>query len=373
MSFINQSFQGGVFHPSIPGGRAGAVISIQRGELIAQIQSYGEPIFSIPLNQIQLDLGGASGKMIFCRSADGQLTIFSEDKRLAKELDLQSGGMLGSQLSTLKKSLRAESGKFGFWILFGALACALLLFIGYFGLLWTAKTTIRNLPISIDEKIGKLAIESMDVGNRLPPAHPASKLVQSIVDKLQPHAAIPEMKFKVIVVEDPQVNAFALPGGQIVVYTGLIREAKSAEQIAGVLAHEMSHATLRHGLQSVSQSLGIVAAIQLFVGDIGGLVALGAQIAQQSILTSYSRSSETEADIEGVRMLHAANIDPNAMAEFFGLLKEKEGDLPDAIAWISTHPQHATRIENIKNHQKTLPPAEYKSLELNLQEAQDAL
>lgn len=373
MNQHNQSFSGGVFHPSIPGGRAGAEITINRGEIIAYTQCDGQPVFSIPINQCQLDLGGASGRMLFCRTPDGQLTIFSEDKHFAQALVLHSGGLLGNQINTLKRAVRSESQKLGFWILAGSLACALILFIGYFAMLWAAKATIASLPISIDEKIGKLALDSMDVGKRLDSAHPASKLVQSIVDKLQPHAAIPNMKFKVIVVEDPQVNAFALPGGQIVVFTGLIREATSAEQIAGVLAHEMSHATLRHGLQSVSQSLGIVAAIQLFVGDIGGLVALGAQIAQQSILTSYSRTSETEADLEGARMLHAAKIDPQAMAEFFGLLKEKEGDIPDAIAWISTHPQHSTRIENIKNHQKSFPATQYEPLELNLKEAQEAL
>jgi Zn-dependent protease with chaperone function len=373
MNFNNQSFSGGVFHPSIPGGRAGAQISINRGEIIAYTLGDGQPTFSIPINQCQLELGGASGRMLFCRTHDGQLTIFSEDKQFAKALELHSGGLLGDQISTMKKALRAESSRLGFWIVAGSIACALLLFIGYFAMIWAAKATIASLPISIDEKIGKLAMDSMEVGKRLDPAHPASKLVQSIVDKLQPHAAIPQMKFKVLVVEAPQVNAFALPGGQIVVFTGLIREAKSAEQIAGVLAHEMSHATLRHGLQSVGQSLGIVAAIQLFVGDIGGLVALGAQIAQQSILTSYSRTSETEADLEGARMLHAAKIDPQSMADFFGLLKEKEGDIPDAIAWISTHPQHTTRIENIRNHQKSFPATQYEPLELNLKEAQDAL
>jgi predicted Zn-dependent protease len=301
------------------------------------------------------------------------LTIFCEDKRFANELDFQSGGIFASQLQALKKGQRAEAGRFHFWVAVSAVALAALMVLGYYSILGAAKVAVKALPISVDQTIGNTAFNSMDVGRKLDSNHPASKLVVEIVEKLKPHARLPDMKFKVTVVEGKEVNAFALPGGQIVVFTGLIKEAKSAEQIAGVLAHEMSHATLRHGIERVSQSLGVVAAIQLLVGDVGGLVALGAQVAQTSILTSYSRTAETEADLEGVRMLHAAKIDPQAMAEFFQLLKDKMGDLPDAVAWISTHPQHETRVENINNHKKILDPVEYEPLKLDLKAAQDAL
>lgn len=373
MSTSRESFEGGVFHESIPGGRSGATISISRGELVADTNGQPSQRFTIPLNQCKLDLGGASGRMIFCRTNDGSLTIFCEDKNFAKELDFQSGGVFASQLQALRKGQRAESSRFGFWLAVSAVACAALLILGYYSILGAAKLAIKALPVSVDQTIGNTAFNSMDVGRKLDSNHPASKLVEEIVDKLKPHAKIPDMKFKVTVVEGKEVNAFALPGGQIVVYTGLIKEAKSAEQIAGVLAHEMSHATLRHGLERVGQSLGVVAAIQLLVGDVGGLLALGAQVAQTSVLTSYSRTSETEADLEGVRMLHAAKIDPEAMADFFQLLKDEMGDLPDAVAWISTHPQHETRVENINNHKKKLAPVEYEPLKLDLKAAQDAL
>ena len=366
MPASRESFQGGVFHASIPGGRSGATLSIARGELIADTISEPSMRFSIPLNQCQIDLGGASNRMVFCRTKEGDLTIFCEEKNFAKELDFQSGGMLAGPLKQLKKGLAADANRFRFWLTVSAVA-------GYFGVLWTAKIAIRALPVSVDEKIGTMAFSGMEMGRKLEANHPASRLVQEIVDKLKPHASIPELKFKVTVVEDADINAFALPGGQIVVFTGLIKEAKSAEQIAGVLAHEMSHATLRHGIERVSQSLGIVAAIQIMVGDVGGLVALGAQVAQTSILTSYSRAAETEADLEGARMLNAAKIDPKAMADFFEMLKEKMGDLPDAMAWISTHPQHETRVQSIQDHQKKLPVVQYEPLQLDLKAAQEAL
>jgi Zn-dependent protease with chaperone function len=367
------TFQGGVFHASILGGRSAATICIQRTELIAVTSTDPSMRFTIPLSQCKLECGGASGRMVFCRTIDESLTIFCEDNNFAKELDFQSGGAFGSRVQALKEELQAADNRFRLWLVLGIVACFSFVFLGYFGLLWTAKAAIRALPVSVDEKIGRLAFASVDVKRRLDSNHPASKLVEEIVAKLKPHAKIPELKFMVTVVEDRDVNAFALPGGHIVIFTGLIKEATSAEQIAGVLAHEMAHATLRHGIERVGQSLGIIAAIQLLVGDVGGLVALGTHVAQTSILTSYSRAAETEADLEGARMLHAAEIDPAAMADFFDILRHKLGDLPDAVAWLSSHPQHETRVQNIHAHQQRLPRVRYEPLQLDLEAAQDAL
>ncbi|MGV2340088.1 MAG UNVERIFIED_CONTAM: M48 family metallopeptidase [Planctomycetaceae bacterium] len=127
----------------------------------------------------------------------------------------------------------------------------------------------------------------------------------------------------------------------------------------------MAHATLRHGLQTVVRSAGVIVAVQLMIGDAAGLVALAAELGQQAALTSYSRELETEADVEGVRMLHAAAIDPLALALFFEHLKEQGQDVPAAIAWISTHPQHDVRIASIRARVADLPPQQYRSLNVD--------
>lgn len=368
-----ESYQGGVFHESVPGGRAGARVSITRTEIVAETLPEGSPSFSIPFSECRLDMGGASGRMIFCRTPDRSLTIFCEEKRFAQALDRESMGMLADQFSELRSEQRRSNNQFRFWLVASLVILAVVCVGGYVGVLAASRAAVRALPLSVDEKIGAIAVESMDLGDELGPEHPATEMVAAIVNELQPFAAIPQMDFHVMVVESDDVNAFALPGGQIVVFTGLIERAESAEQVAGVIAHEMAHATLRHGLQSVGQSIGIIAAIQIMVGDVGGLVALGSELAQESILTGYSRGAEIEADLEGARMLHAAKIDPQAMAEFFELLKEQHGDIPGVVAWISTHPQHEDRIENIKNYEKTLRRVEYRSLELDFASAQDAI
>ncbi|MFN0199349.1 MAG: M48 family metallopeptidase [Planctomycetaceae bacterium] len=342
-------------------------------EIVAEPQAEGSSKFSIRLSDCQLELGGASGRMIFCRTVERDLTIFCEEKGFAQALDRESMGELSQQLSSLRSLQRASENQFRFWLVVSTVVLALLCIGGYYGVLAAARIGVHALPVSVDEKIGAIAVESMDLGSTLDSDHPATQLVNGIVEELKPHAAISDLEFHVRVVDSEEINAFALPGGQIVVFTGLIEQAKSAEQIAGVIAHEMSHATLRHGLQRISQSIGVIAAIQFMVGDVGGLVALGTELAQESILSGYSRDAETEADLEGARMLHAAKIDPRSMAEFFELLQEHHGEIPGVIAWISTHPQHAQRIENITAYEKTLPKVEYRSLELDLQAAQKAL
>jgi len=373
MSTADSSFPGGVFHASIPGGRAGARLHVRPQEVAAETSGEELLEFSIPLRECHLDLGGASGRMVFCRNADRTLTLFSEAKGFAEALTAQGHGTLDAQLATLRSRERRRGNVFRMWTALSLAAVIVVAVVGYYGILATARAAVGALPISIDEKIGELASQSMNIGPPLARDHPATKLVEGIVARLEPHAALDGIDFRIRVVDDEQVNAFALPGGSIVVFTGLIKEATSCEQIAGVIAHEMSHATLRHGLQSVSQSLGIVAALQFLVGDVGGLLSLGAQVAQQSILTSYSRQSETEADLEGARMLHAAKIDPKAMADFFALLEKQGGEIPDALSWISTHPQHRDRIETILQYRRTLGTTDYQPLEFDLPAAQAAL
>lgn len=366
----DQTFTGGVFHESIPNGRVGAHIRVSRGEIIAE-PMYAAPeldggtlSFTIPIREVELDMGGASGKMVFCRTQDKSLTIFCEERGFSQALERESAGLLSDKLKSLKGSLRKDNRRFMFWVGVSFIACLVFCVVGYFSLLASARLAIYAMPTSIDEQIGKAAIQQM-ILNRLPRDHQASKLVQQIVERLKPHAKYPEMDFQIYVVPNSEVNAFALPGGQMVVYTGLIENAESPEQIAGVIAHEMSHATLRHGLQQISQSLGIVAAVQLLIGDVGGLLAIGTQLAQQSVMTSYSRTAETEADLEGARMLYAAKLDPKAMADFFAKLKHEHGDIPGVISWLSTHPQHEDRIDAINRFTEKLTPIEFLPIDVD--------
>jgi beta-barrel assembly-enhancing protease len=154
------------------------------------------------------------------------------------------------------------------------------------------------------------------------------------------------------VVEEPSINAFALPGGPMFVHTGLIAAADNEAQMAGVLAHELSHVSLRHSMSTSSKSstvagLGSLAGAilgGLIGGDLGELAAQGAQVGTQAWATKYSRTAETESDLLGSYAMAKAGYNPLELGNFFGKLeKEMGGDPGKTAQWFSSHPNPGNR------------------------------
>lgn len=368
---MDTSFTGGIFCETLSDGRTGGEIQLQPAGVSA-VAPDGQ-VFSIPYRECQVEVGGFSGKMVFCRNADRSVTIFCEDPKFAKALSMASSGMLDEQLQAGKKKQRGENRRQ--WLL-GTTCLVVLLAVvvaSYFGIRYGATAAVQALPTSVDIKIGETAFSSMDLGGPKIDDQIVVGAMQSIVDRLAPHAAIDGLEFEIHVVQSPMINAFALPGGTMVVYTGLIENADNAEQVASVLAHEMAHATKRHGLQRIARSMGIWAGVSLLIGDVGGLIGAGADLFQIASVNSYSRGQETEADEEGARMMHAAGINPSEMAKFFEMLEAEHGDVPDFFAWISTHPDHGARIASVEKMVASFPEKEYEPLELDWDEIQQQL
>ncbi len=366
-----REFTGGVFSELIDGGRAGAEIELtQTG--ISALTTSGQR-FSISYSQCQLEIGGFSGRMVFCRNLDRTLTIFCEDRNFASALAAASTGLLDAQLEEQLKHRRRQTW-LG-WRTGTALLLATLLICigGYYGVRIGACAAVQALPVRVDQEIGSHVFNGMELGGEEIKDPVVVKGMQKIVDKLAPHAAVEGLEFEVHVVKSPEVNAFALPGGPIVVFTGLIEHADDVNEIAGVLGHEMAHATLRHGLERISQSLGMAAAVNFLLGDTSGIIMAGSELFQMASINSYSREQEAAADEEGVRMMHAAGLDPLALTKFFETLHKEHGDVPGVISWLSTHPQHQQRIDAVKEQVAALPPKEYLPLEIDLVEIKKRL
>ncbi len=340
------TFTGGVFSDEIEGGRAGAEIELGSTDIIATM-SDGDH-FLVPYHECQIEIGGFSGRMVFCRDADRSVTIFCEDRAFPEALSRAASGRLSQRVAEQLQSRRSDRWR-GWRLAVGlTVAFVALVWGGLWALRAGTRAVVHALPMSVDEKIGSLAFKSMDMEG--PELHDPLIVdaIQAMVDRLAPHAKIDGLKYQVHVIDAPIVNAFALPGGTIVVFTGLLAKAENGEQVAGVLAHEMAHVTLRHGLERVAESANLVLAIQILIGDAQGLIAFGAQLFTLATVSSHSRAQETAADDEGVRMLHAAGIDPLSLAGFLALLDKEHGALPEAVAWISSHPQNHDRIARIR-------------------------
>ncbi|MBI4817947.1 MAG: M48 family metallopeptidase [Deltaproteobacteria bacterium] len=349
-------FEGGVFHSSLEGGRAGARLRLSPGRLRAELSS-GQS-FDLPLSRATLELGGSSGRMVFVRTPDRSLTFFSEADGFLEAL--RSAHELLDELKRLGKlqsQARANSRKLWIGALVGVGALVLLAPPAFD---IAVKGAVAALPFEVDEKIGALGWASM--GAATVNNDGAQAAAKAMIERLRPQAALPEAKFRISVVEDGTVNAFALPGGQMALNTGLIRLADTPEEIAGVLAHEMAHVTKRHGVRSLARALGVFGGIQLILGDVSVLVTIAAQLAT----LGYSREQEAEADAEGVRMLVAAGIDPEGLAKFFEKMKDKQKELPDVPEWLSTHPDLAARANEVRAlAEKQSRPAKYEPIALD--------
>lgn len=318
----------------------------------------GERAFAIPLSELTLEPGGFDGDFVFCRASDftPAFTIAVRDPRFVAILAERADERLRGELAKVGAHRKAHAR--GKWIGIGA-ALAVLALIGVVIATVPAMlaSSIDALPSSIDRQLGEAAMLQVPLGQEV--RDPAVRaLVDEVVDRLSPHAAMEDVDFRVKVVESDDVNAFALPGGQIVVFTGLLRAASGPDEVAGVLAHEIAHVTLRHGLRNVAHRAGLVLAVQLLLGDASGWVQLAGEAAVLAQSNDYSREQESAADAEGVRMLLAAGLDPDGLADFFRLLEDQPGsELSGAMSWLSTHPDHRSRIEHVERLSAGSSPA----------------
>ena len=168
--------------------------------------------------------------------------------------------------------------------------------------------------------------------------------------KLAAHAPGEKFPYQFKAVNDLTLNAFALPGGFLYVNRGIIEAADNEAQLAGVVAHEIAHAALRHGTNQASKAY--LAQMPLAVlGGLGGksvagvLAQIGGGFAANSILLRYSRDAERQADLLGAQILYDTRYDPRAMMQFFEKLQAQGGSR--GPQWLSSHPDTQNRIRDI--------------------------
>src|SRR5215813_3042727 len=165
----------------------------------------------------------------------------------------------------------------------------------------------------------------------LPDSHPLTQYVQQLGRRLA--SVIPPQyswRYQFHVIPQKEINAFALPGGPIFVNVGTIQAADNEAELAGVMAHEMSHVYMQHSAkqmpkQAVAQIFAGILGAVLPGGTAGNLARLGVQIGAGTILMKYSRTDEAQADAVGAIIMYKAGYNPKALAEFFQKLEKQSG------------------------------------------------
>lgn len=201
----------------------------------------------------------------------------------------------------------------------------------------------KELPI-LNDDILESYVQS--VGRRLSAAIP-------------PEFQHPEFSYSFEVVNASDINAFALPGGPMFVNRGMLKAAGTEGEVAGVMAHEMSHVFLRHGTAQASKAtpyqVGEIAGEilgSIVGGQVGGLIAQGSNFGISVAFMRFSREFERQADIEGSHLMAMAGYDPRDMANMFKAIEEQGG--PGGPEWLSDHPDPGNRYAYIVQEAKAL-------------------
>jgi beta-barrel assembly-enhancing protease len=194
------------------------------------------------------------------------------------------------------------------------------------------------VPASFEEKLGDRVIGELG-GKRCENAEGKAAL-ERLLARIAGATPIP-YEVQIGVLDRPEVNAFAAPGGRIVVFRGLVEGAASPDELAGVLAHELTHALKRHGTQHLVRALGLSLILDVAVGQ-----GTARSFAETGLFLAYSRDFEREADAGAVELLHAAGIDPGALAAFFERTRKSgKGEL--LPLWLRSHPTDEERAGRI--------------------------
>jgi Zn-dependent protease with chaperone function len=193
----------------------------------------------------------------------------------------------------------------------------------------------------------------------------ATKYVQRLGQRLAEHAPGEKWPYTFHVVNQKEINAFALPGGPIFVNLGTIQAADNEAQLAGVLAHEISHVVQRHGTRAASKQMAAQLPLALLGGMMGnGALSRAAQLGISFGVGSYflknSRQAESEADLLGSDIMYDSGFDPHQMAVFFAKLQEQSGKQSTVAQFLSDHPDPGNRAGAVSQEVSTLPAKKYQ-------------
>ena len=299
---------------------------------------------SVAIDQIIVSVGGMEQPELFLNWLDAQgrqASLKPTGPEAIATVLQQAPASLQPALQKLWRERRHNRRQVSGWL--AGLGGAALLAGGLFW--WQGNNAIGALagliPLSTEKQLGELALAQVRAQGPLAGSGAAQQTVQEIGQRLTIGS---RYQYRWFVKQDDSVNAFAMPGGIIVVHTGLLRQAGNPGELAGVLAHEVQHVEQRHSLRQMITSLGWGALVAVTIGDIS---AVAAMLAHQAGTLYFSRDMEEEADRLGVQALQRARISPDGMLTFFQTMRDEDSDKGAAPGWISSHPQTAARVQRV--------------------------
>lgn len=382
MTILNE-YSCHAFHAYLAGGKSSGAMTIYANEVVFTIK---DKHIIFPLAGLEVKAGGASNRLIFFHHASQpDWTFYTSDRSVLNHAFLKAHSSISSSLLQAKKQRL-----FGWCVL--SCVCVVIFILPLIVILnmdHVSAVVAKKVPVEWEQKLGASTLAQYRINKEFLEVKQAQQLLDPLTQKLV--SALPNSRYtyRFHIVHDASLNAFALPGGEVVIHSSLILNAESAEELLGVLAHEITHVEAQHGVRNVIGGAGIYVIVGAVFGDVSGVLAIAAGAAPLLLNQRYSRGFETESDVKGFTLLQQANIDPRGLASFFGKLMEKEKSmldniedndtrsvLEDALGFLSTHPASEERIQKLQtlagevqdNHDYTDLSAEFTTLQQYVKE-----
>lgn len=308
----------------------------------------------VPFMNMTVSAGGLDHDQLVLQwaGAAGQRTLYLKNHDVIRAFRQAAPDQLTMPLERAVEQVRHVRRRHRMvWGIVGGSLLALVLGL-WFGSDLLVELAVDRIPIEWEQKLGESAYRDFLTQHETVNNGPSVNAITEMTQRLARHAPNNPYTFEVTVVKSDVVNAFALPGGYIVVFTGLMKKATSSEEVAGVLAHELNHVLQRHGLERIVKQLGFVAVVSIVLGNSPGIGGVMKQLGVELMTLKFGRAQETEADLAGLQLLHRAKIDPNGMITFFERLAEKDGS---RVEWLSTHPMSSARADRLKAQLAEMP------------------
>lgn len=292
----------------------------------------------------EVGFGGQTGFELAWHSEAGVHAVHVIQPDAVQRLRLHPGFVALPGIKALAKTSRRQSlGRTIAWLIVLLIVFLPVLLILVF--LWQAdriaEILTSHVPIEQEIRLGDAAFASLRPSLRLIETGDVHDAVQALGARL---AAGSAYSYRFHVAQDASINAFALPGGIIVVHTGLIDATERPEELAGVLAHEIQHVEQRHSLRGAVKDLGLRSIWAFVSGDLGTTMA--GQAAVELTSRKFSRDDESSADAGAFQLLVEKSIDPSGMADFFTTMgQQSKAQIP---ALLSTHPASAERQQRLQ-------------------------
>ncbi len=345
----NEGYIGILFGPQSNSGLTCSVFV--RGDSIeALVGSEVKAIISY--SGIKISVVGMDDKYI-CMEGDGidgeRVRLLISDREIASHM--VAVGAPRTVTDQLEKAAstraRRKVGRLSLMAVLAGILAAIILLL-WLGFGWAVGSIVEEIPPQWEVEIGRSAAMDILKQHAICSDPAMNKAVQELGSRLVMGLGMTPYRWQIRIIDDEEVNAFALPGGYVFINRGLLERSEDGHQVAGVLAHEFQHVLHRHGIKNMVRQIGLMIIVYAVVGNTGEIESFLVGNAANLASMSFSRDQETEADLHGMELIYKAGLEPSGLMRFMEILSKEEGFAGSIPTILSTHPASDDRAAELE-------------------------